>query len=131
MKLVDDAPGVPARVGRIVPGAVIHHAPGEELRSRIVRKVVVVEKVARGKPSSCDRVADHGAIARQLILIALDVLFFLAETKIVRNVEARQIWLGRGGGDTRQFAVGSIGDAIDIAEPFSTGDFRIEVKLRA
>ena len=36
VEFLHDAPGVAARVGRIIPGAVVHDAPRHELRARIV-----------------------------------------------------------------------------------------------
>ena len=131
MKLIHDSPGVAARVRRIIPRAVVHQPPRHELGSRIVRIVVVVEEIGVGKSPGCDRVADHGPVARQLILVALHVLHLVAETEVVRDVEPREVRLGSGGSDSRQFTVRRIGQSINVAKSPPACDFRIEDQLRA
>ncbi len=128
MKLVDDPPGVAARVGRIIPGAVVHHSPRHELRSWIVGIIVVVEEIAVGKSAGGDGVADHRTVARQLILVAIECSTGVAETEVVRDVEPRKIRLGSGGSNAGQFAVGSIGESVDVAESAPSRDFGIEDK---
>ena len=77
--------------------------------TRIMGIVIVVEKIAEGKPPRCDRIADLRTIACQLILVALHVLPCIPETEVVRDVKACQVRLGSSGGHSRQFAVGGIG----------------------
>ena len=48
----------------------------------------------------------------------------------MRDVEPGQVWLRRGGSDTRQFAIRGVSQAVHAAEASATGDFRIEVELR-
>src|SRR5207237_7344789 len=60
VKFVDPSPRVPARVGRIVPGAVVHDGPAHELRPWIVRVAVVVEEVCKREPTGIDRVPRLG-----------------------------------------------------------------------
>ena len=130
MKFVDDAPGISARIGRIIPRSVVHQAPSDELRSRIVRIVVVVEKITVGKTPDGDGKPVHRTVAGQLVLVAFHVFDFIAKTKIVCDVESRKVRLGGGGGHARQFAVGRVGQAVDVAESPAPGDLGIEDHLR-
>ena len=75
-------------------------------------------------------IARHRTIARQLILVALHVLFLSAETKVVRDKEAREVRLGSGGCHSRQFAVGGIGESVNVAETPPARDLGIKDKLR-
>ena len=129
MKLIDDPPGVTARVRRIVPRAVVHQPPRHELRSGIVGIVVVVEEIAEGKSSPGDGVAGHGTVTRQLILVALHVLHRIAETEVMRKIKACDVRFGSGGCNARQFAVGGIGESIHVAETPPPCDFGIKDKL--
>src|SRR5581483_350905 len=69
-------------------------------------------------------------IARQLILVTCKMLHGVAEPEIVRDVEPREVRLGRSGGHPRQFSIGWIGQPIDVAKSASARNLRIEVKLR-
>ncbi len=69
MKFVDPSPGVAARIGGIIPSAVVHHRPTHELRSRIVAIAIAVEKIGDGEAPGGDGVAGHRARAGELILI--------------------------------------------------------------
>src|SRR5579864_4619285 len=129
VELVHHAPRVSARVGRIVPGAVIHHSPGHELGAWIVRIGIVVEEIREGETADGNRVASHGAVAGKLVGFALEVLFLRAETEIVRNIEAGNVGLGCGSGHAGQFAVRCVGDAVHAAESAASGNFRIEIEL--
>src|SRR5437868_5851448 len=57
VEFMHPAPGVAANVGRIIPCAVVHDAPSQELRSRIVAIAIVVEEVSYRKPAKGHAVA--------------------------------------------------------------------------
>src|SRR5450755_3833955 len=63
MKLVDPAPGVAADVGRIIPSAVVHDAPADKLRARIVRVAVVVEEIGHREAAHRHGVAQYGTLS--------------------------------------------------------------------
>src|ERR1039458_9781123 len=128
VELVDPAPGVAARIGGIIPRAVIHHGPAHELGARIVGVVVVVEEIGDGKAADGDGVTRHGAAAGERVLIALSGFAFAAETEILGYVEPRDVRLGGGRSDAGHFAVGEIGEAIGAAEAAAAGDFGVEIK---
>ncbi len=129
MELVHHAPGVAARVGGIIPGAVVHHSPGHELSARIVRIAIVVEKIGQGKTPDSDRVAGHGTLAGKLVLVALDVFLFRAEAEVVSKIEPGDVGFRSCGRDSGKLAVGRVGDSVDAAESSPAGDLRIEVEL--
>ena len=128
VELLHDSPGVAARIGRIIPGAVVHHAPGHELRARIVRIGVVVEIIGDGEAPGIDGIARQRPIAAELIRVAFDVLLFRAEAEIVLDEQPGDVGLGSRAGYARNLSIGRIGDAVDAAESFSAGDLRIEHK---
>src|SRR5271165_7058084 len=105
MQFVDPSPVVAAYVGRVVPSAVKHDRPAHELCSWIVRVAVVVEEVGQCEASRRDGVSVHGALTGKLVLVAFKGLHFIAERKILGDVQPRQIWFWRGGGDARQLAI--------------------------
>jgi hypothetical protein len=91
---------------------------------------VVVEEIGDGETAGGDGVARHGAAARELILIALRVFAFTAETEILGEVEPREIRFGSGRLHTRHLAVGGIGQAGGAAEPAAAGDLGVEIEQR-
>src|ERR1017187_6394607 len=129
VELVDPAPGVAARIGGIIPRAVVHHAPAHELRAGVVGVVVVVEEIGDREAADGDGVARHGTAAGERVLIAFGGFAFAAETEILRDVEPRDVRFGSGRSDAGHFAVGEIGQAIGGAEAASAGDFGVEIEL--
>ena len=81
MEFMHPAPGVAADIGRIVPGAVVHHCPAHELCARIVRIAVVIEEVGHGETARRDGVALDRTLTGKLVLIAIDGLFLIAESR--------------------------------------------------
>ena len=130
MDLVHPSPGIAANVGRIIPRAVEHHRPAHELRPGIVRVLVVVEKISHREPADVDRVAVHGTLARELILVAVGRLFFVAESEVMRKIQPRDVRLRLGGSNARKLAVRRVCQTVDAAEPPAPGDFRVEIKER-
>src|SRR5258707_1373755 len=86
MKLMHPSPGVAARIGGIIPCAVVHHAPSHELGARVVAVAVVVEEVGDGEPADGYAVAGHGPRAGKLIGVTFDGLFFISEGEVLRDI---------------------------------------------
>src|SRR5262249_47217713 len=76
-----DAVCVATDIRGIVPGAVVHDRPGEELRARIVAVPVVVYEIRCGEFPDCECQALDVALARNLVARVLDFLLPTAETK--------------------------------------------------
>src|SRR6266404_4230761 len=93
MKLMHPSPGVAAHVGRIVPCAVEHDAPSGELRTRVVRILVVVEEVGQRETSGGDGVTRHRTGAAELVLVAFDGFSCISETEVMCDVESGQVRL--------------------------------------
>jgi len=66
------------------------------LRPWIVGVTVVIEEVRQRETTGGDGVPVHRALTGQLIFLALDGLFFAAESEVMRDVEASQGRLRRG-----------------------------------
>src|SRR5262249_29885854 len=63
VEFVNPAPGVPARIGRIVPSAVVHYRPTHQLCAWIVRVPAVVEEIGYRESPGADAVAPRGPLA--------------------------------------------------------------------
>src|SRR5436190_21090705 len=64
VEFVHPAPRVASNVGWIVPCTVVHGAPSQELRARIVAIAVVVEEIGNSEAPGSDTVAGHRPCAR-------------------------------------------------------------------
>src|SRR5262245_37040287 len=63
------------------------------------------------------------------MLVALGGFARIADREVVREVEARQVWLRRGGRHTRHLAVGKVRDAIDGAESSPARDLGVYIQV--
>lgn len=69
---MNPAPRVAANIGAIIPGAVVHDGPSQELSARLVRIPIVIEEIGQCEAADHYRVPDHGAGPGQLIFIAVE-----------------------------------------------------------
>src|SRR5205807_2169683 len=96
--------GVAADVGRVVPGAVIHQRPVEELRPRVVAVAVVVEQVGGGHLADANRDPVDVADAGELVRAGLDPLHVAVQAERLADEQAADV---RGRGDGPAAAVAS------------------------
>ena len=127
MQLVVPTPGVTAHVCRVIPGAVVHDRPSDELRPRIVTVAIIVEKICDREPAKCHGVPIYGPAPGKLILIAIKRFTLGAPSEIVLNVCARQIRLRRHARDSGKFTVRIIRNSGDTTESQAARQFRIHV----
>lgn len=105
-----------------------HDAPGFKLGTRIVTLAVIVEEIRDREWADNHRITNHRPHAGELILIAFHFFFFPTEADIVGKIQASEIRLGSGGGDSGDFTVGRVGQPVHIAQALAAGDFRIEIE---
>src|SRR5215831_12744046 len=82
-----DPPGVAARIGWIIPCAVVHYAPSHKLSARVMSVVVVVEEIGDRESTGIDRIAIHRPLAGELVFIAFLALHLLTESEVVLKIQ--------------------------------------------
>src|SRR5271157_2579597 len=123
------AVGVSADVGGVVPGAVVHQGPVEELGARIVGVAVVVHHVGGRKFADGDGQPPHVALASDLVDVVRCPLPPAAAAESLTQKQPRDIRRGVLDADARRFAIGKTGDAGRSAEAGATCGFGIEYEL--
>ena len=123
------AVGVSADVGGVVPCAVVHQGPVEELGARIVGIAVVVHHVGSRKFADGDGQPPHVALAGDLVFVVGCPLPPAPEAECLTHIQSRDIRRGVRDADARRFAIGKTGDAGRSAEAPATRGFGIEYDL--
>ena len=72
MEFVVPAPSVTARIGWVIPSAVVHGCPTHELGARVVTIAVVVEEVRYSEAAEQGGEAFHRPGASELVFLTLE-----------------------------------------------------------
>ena len=131
VELGREAPGEPQPVGRIVERARCPDRPVEEVEPRILGIVVAVEQVLHGEFADLQRDPRHVLFARQLAVLALDLLALAAQPDLLAQENARGVVARVGEVRLLRFAVGVAAGAHGVGDAEALQQLGIVVELAA